>query len=348
MLILSEAEIRSLLDLDQLIDALAVAMAELSAGRASMPQRIAAWVQEREGVLAAMPAYVPAAHALTTKLVSLFPRNAGTSIPTHQAVVVVFDPQTGSPIALLDGTYITAMRTAACSALSARLLAPPNAAKLAILGTGVQARAHALCLTRVRPIREVRIATRDRDRAQRFADELARELPRDKEIALRAADSYQQAMDGADIVCACTHATQPVVRRAWLQPGIHITSVGYNVNGREIDDETVAASLVCVESRDAALAPPPAGTPDLLQPLSRGLITSEQMVELGELVIDSGVVPAAPAGKSQRSEAKKMGRSNRDQITLYKSVGVAVQDAAAAALVLAAAKQRGIGREVTL
>jgi alanine dehydrogenase len=331
VLVLSEAEVKSLLDIDRLIDALAVTMSELSAGRASMPQRIAARVPERDGVLGAMPAYVPAAHALTTKLVSLFPRNAGTPIPTHQAVIVAFDPETGSPTALLDGTYITAMRTAACSALSARLLAREDASVLAILGAGVQAHAHALCMTKVRQVREIRIATRDRNRAQQLADELARESPRDKQINLRVADSYEQAIKDADIICACTHATEPVVRRDWLRPGVHITSVGYNVNGREIDDETVAASLLCVESCDAALAPPPVGTPDLLQPIAHGLIRREQIVEIGELI--SGA---------------KSGRTGDDQITLYKSVGVAVQDAAAAALVLQAASKRNAGQEVRI
>ncbi|MDX6656159.1 MAG: hypothetical protein QOH62_952, partial [Solirubrobacteraceae bacterium] len=140
MLVISGGEVRALLDLDALIDALAGAMADLSSGRASVPARIAAMVPEREGFLAAMPGYVPSMGALTTKLVSLFPQNAGTPVPTHQAVIAAFDPETGSPIALLDGTEITAARTGACSALSARLLARDDASVLAVLGTGVQAR----------------------------------------------------------------------------------------------------------------------------------------------------------------------------------------------------------------
>ena len=143
VLVLSHDEVTALLNVDALIDALAPAMADLSAGRASVPERVGAVIPEVDGRLLAMPGYVPSQRSLVTKLVSLFPRNAGSALPTHQAVIVVFDPVTGEPAALLDGTVITAVRTGACSALSARLLAREDASVLAILGTGVQARSHA-------------------------------------------------------------------------------------------------------------------------------------------------------------------------------------------------------------
>lgn len=328
MLILSRDEVRALLDLDALVDVLAAAMADLSAGRASSPDRIAALVPRREGLVAAMPGYVPSQEALASKLVSLFPLNAGSSIPTHQAVIVVFDPQTGAPLALLDGNEITAARTAAASALSVRLLAREEGSVLAILGTGVQARSHAHAVVRVRPITEVRIAGRDRRKAQALAAALSAEL----ELSVDAAGSFEEAVDGADIVSATTHAANPVVRRRWLAPGTHITSVGMNPAGAELDDDTVVDSLVCVESRRVALAPFPTGSNDLTQPISAGKIGPDHIhAELGELV--SGAKP---------------GRTSAQQITLYKSVGVAVQDAAAAALVLAAARQAGAGREVTV
>ncbi len=259
---------------------------------------------------------------------SLFPANAGTPIPTHQAVIVMFDPQTGSPVALLDGTEITAARTAACSALSARLLAREDASVLAILGTGVQARAHARAVPRVRPIREIRVAGRDEAKARSLAAELAAELG----LIVRAAPSYEAALRDADIACATTHAMEPVVRRAWLHAGVHVTSVGYNPVGRELDDRTVADALVCVESRDAVLAPVPAGSSDLIEPIRDGVIGADHIhAELGELVLGT-----------------RPGRTSRDQISLYKSVGVAVQDAAAAAVVLGAARARDVGREVRL
>jgi ornithine cyclodeaminase len=260
--------------------------------------------------------------------VSLFPRNAGSAIPTHQAVIAVFDPDTGSPMALLDGTEITAVRTGACSALSVRLLAREDSSVLAVLGTGVQAGSHARAVVRVRPIAEVLIAGRDR----RKADALATELAGDLGVHVRAVDSYQEALEHADVVCATTHALEPVVRRDWLQPGAHVTSVGYNPAGREVDDQTIVDALVCVESRRAALAPVPAGSNDLTQPIRDGLITADHVhAELGEVV--SGA---------------KQGRGSAEQITLYKSVGVAVQDAAAAALVLTRARELGVGREVAL
>jgi ornithine cyclodeaminase len=265
---------------------------------------------------------------LASKLVSLFPRNAGTALPTHQALIVVFDPNSGEPVALLDGTAVTAARTGACSALSARLLAREDASVLAVLGTGVQARSHAHAMCRVRPIRQIRVAGRDPARSAALAAELSAALDTD----VRAAAGYAEAMDGADIVAATTHALEPVVRRPWLTPGAHITSVGYNPAGREIDDATVAEALVCVESREAALAPFPTGTNDLLRPIRDGVITADHVhAELGELV--AGTRP---------------GRESAGQITLYKSVGVAAQDVAAAALVVTAARERGIGGEITL
>jgi alanine dehydrogenase len=327
VLVLGRAEVRELLDLDALVDALADAMADLSAGEASAPPRVAAQVPEREAILGAMPGYVPSAGALTSKLVTLFPHNAGTAVPTHQAVIAAFDPADGSPVALLDGTEITAVRTAAGSALSARLLAREDATVLAVLGTGVQARSHARALVRVRSIAEVRVAGRNRARAEALAAELDRELA----PPIRAADSYEAALDGAGIACATTHAVEPAVRRAWLAPGVHVTSVGFTPEGREIDDATMSDALVCVESRGAVLAPPPAGSPDIIEPVRDGLVAEDAIVEVGELVAGS-----------------RPGRASPDQITLYKSVGVAVQDAAAAALVLAAARERGVGREVDL
>jgi alanine dehydrogenase len=325
MLLLSRAEVAGLLSVDALIDVLEPAMADLSAGRASVPPRTAAVVPEVDGRLLAMSASVPSQPALVTKLVSLFPRNAGTARPTHQAVIVVFDPATGTPVALLDGTEITAVRTAACSALSARLLAREDAAVLAVLGTGVQARAHARALPRVRPIREVRVAGHDIGRAAALADELRAEPA----LEVRAVDSYEEALDGADVVCATTVPGEPVVRRAWLGPGAHVCSVGWHPTGREVDDATVGDALVVVESRDAVLGP--TGSRDLLGPIEDGVLARDDIVELGEVI-----------------GGRHPGRSDAGQLTLYKSVGVAVQDATAAALVLAAARDTGAGREVQL
>jgi len=315
VIFLSEAEVHELLDLDELVDALAAAHRDLSAGDASMPPRIAAMVQERQALLGVMPAYLPSA-GLACKLVTLFPQNIDRH--THQAVIVVFDTENGTPLAVMDGRYITATRTAAGSALATRLLAREDAEVLALLGTGVQARSHARALPRVRAFSEIRVAGRDRSRAGALAEEIGPHA--------RAVSSYEEAIRGSDVVAATTHATEPIVRREWLSPGVHVNSVGLNPSGREVDGQTVADALLVVESRESALAPPPAGAPELV-----GVSPADVHAELGELVAGT-----------------KPGRSSQDEITLYKSVGVAVQDVAAAALVLAAAKERSVGRAIEL
>jgi ornithine cyclodeaminase len=328
MLVVNRAETESLLDPDALRQAVAAAMADVSAGRASMPARIAARVDEREALLAAMPGYLPALGGLGAKLVSLFPQNARRDIATHHAVVVIFDDQTGAPVALLDGSSITAARTAAASALSTELLARPSARTLAILGTGVQARAHALAVVRTRPFEEVRIAGRRRERVQALAEELGALLA----CPVVVARDWAEACAGADVVCATTHSPEPVVRRAALAPGTHVTSVGYNTAGREVDSDTVCAAVLMVESRAAVLAPPPSGANDIRIPIEEGRIGPDHIyAELGELV--AGTVPVPVAG---------------DRITLYKSVGVAAQDIAAARLVLERALAAGLGTTVDL
>lgn len=260
--------------------------------------------------------------------VTLFPKNAGLGLHTHQAAILAFDPDTGTPLAVMDGTSITAVRTAAGSVLATRLLARPDAAILAVLGTGVQARSHVGAMTRERRWTEVRVAGRDPRKAQRLADELADEPG----LAIRAVSSYAEALAGADVVCATTHASEPVVRREWLAAGTHVNSVGLSPAGPEVDATTVVDALVVVESRQQALAPWPAGLLELVDPLRDGLITPEHIhAELGELVAGT-----------------RSGRTAADQITLYKSGGVAVQDAAAAALVLAAAAERNAGIEIDL
>jgi ornithine cyclodeaminase len=313
------------LDLDELVDALATAMMDLSAGRASMPARVAAGVADRRGLLAAMPAYLPSMSALTTKLVSLFPDNQDR--PTHQALICCFDPGNGSPLALMDGTYVTATRTAAGSALATKLLARPDATVVSVIGTGVQARSHALALIRLPGVQLVRIAGRDQPKVTAVVRELVA-----IGIPAEAAPSIEDAVRSADVVCVATHADQPVVRRPWLRPGTHVNSVGYNTEGEgEVDAETIRDALVVVESRAAALAAPPSGAVELRRAIQAGVIDVSHVHEIGELA----------AGQAK-------GRSDDTQLTLYKSVGVAVQDSAAAALILAAAHARGVGTDVEI
>ena len=294
MLVLTRTEVESLLDLDKLVDALAVAHRELSADTAKLVPRVGVW--SGKGVLGAMPGYAPTA-GMGCKLVTLFEGNRDR--PTHQALIALVDPATGTPTALMDGTYITAMRTAAAAALATKLLSRPDSHVLAILGTGVQSKAAEEMFPRVRDFSEIRVAGRG---------------------------EYEEAVRGADVVHCTTGSPDPIVRYEWLSPGAHVSSVGYGHGGSELDPAIVsAADLVAVEQRDSAFAPLPAGAPEL-DPLGR-----DGVVELGEII----------AGTSD-------GRTSEEEITLYKSVGVVVQDLAAAALVLDAARARGAGSEIEL
>jgi ornithine cyclodeaminase len=309
MLVLTRSDVEELLDLDELMGALARAHEELSSGATSMPPRIAAMTAK--GLLGAMPAYLPSA-GLGCKLVTLFPHN--TDRPSHQAAIVLFDPENGSPIALMDGTYITATRTAAAAALAARLLARADAKILAIIGTGVQARTHARAFAPVRDWAEIWIAGRDREKTTALAAELG-----------ARATSFEDAVRGADVVAAATHSAEPVVRAEWVAPGTHVSSVGYNAPGSELDPELVRAATIVVESRESSFAPPPGGAPEL-----------------------SGIDPASVAELGELVSGSRRGRATPVEITLYKSVGVAVQDIAAAALVLASAREREVGLEIEL
>jgi len=310
MLVLTRSDVESLLDLDELVGALARAHEELSSGAVSMPPRIAAMATD--GLLGAMPAYSPSA-GLGCKLVTLFPHN--TDRPTHQAAIVLFDPDSGTPVALMDGTHITSTRTAAAAALAARLLARSNAQVLAILGSGVQARSHAQAFAGVREWTEIRIAGRNPAKAEALAAELG----------ATACPSFEAAVRGADVVAATTHSAEPVVRAEWVAPGAHVSSVGYNAPGSELDPALVRAATIVVESRDSSFAPPPGGAPELAD------VDRASVAELGEVL-----------------DGSRRGRTTPVEITLYKSVGVAVQDLAAAALVLAAARERGTGLEIEL
>ena len=339
MRFLSASEVEALLDLDALVDAVATAMADLSAGRASVPARIAALVPERDALLAAMPAYLPSANALTTKLVSLFPQNRDR--PTHQALICVFDPATGTPAAVMDGRVITEARTAAGSALSARFLARDDARTFAVIGTGAQAHAHARALARDARVDRLLLAGRRQDAVEALADAVRGELAGTGPGALRGgrrvevvvAPSVESAVREADVVSAATHAADPVLSRAWLRPGTHVTSVGFNSSGEgEVDAETVRDAVLVVESRSAAFAPPPTGAVELARAVQRGIIGPDHArAEIGELV--AGTVT---------------GRRDAAEITLYKSVGVAAQDAAAAMLVLRAAEAHGVGTTISL
>jgi ornithine cyclodeaminase/alanine dehydrogenase-like protein (mu-crystallin family) len=325
--VLSGADVETALDGDALVDALAGAFVRLSEGRVSMPTRVGVDVPGRGSVLL-MGAHRHDADSLAVKLVSLYAHQAPGGPPAHQAAIVVFDAHTGTPTALMDGTAITALRTAAASRLATRLLARADARSLAVVGTGVQARAHVRALARERDFASIRIGGRRADAAAALAAELHIETG----APVAAADSIEAAVHGADVVCVATAAQEPVLERDWLAAGAHVNSVGFTTSGRELAPAVVRDALVVVESRAAALAPAPAGSTDLLWAIRDGVIDEGHLhAELGELV--SGARPGRTAG---------------DQLTLYKSVGVGIEDDAAAALALEGARERGLGTDVEL
>jgi alanine dehydrogenase len=305
---LSRADVERLLDIDSMLDALGKALVVFSSGITSVPPRSAARVADR-GLLGLMAGYVPGI-ALEVKLVSVFPANHHHDLPSHQGLIAIFDEETGTPLAVMDGTYITAIRTGGTAALAARLLARDDASVLAILGAGVQGASHLETFTRVRDFKEVRIASRNADTARALAARHPRAV---------VADSFEAAVRGADVVACCTDAREPILSRAWLKPGVHVSSVG-GTFGPELDGPTIAAGRVFVEWRGAATNPPPAGAVEL-QGLDVAGIT-----EVGEVLAGT-----------------KPGRRSDDEITIYKSTGHAVEDAATARLVYDRAKADGVG-----
>jgi alanine dehydrogenase len=312
LLVLSEAEVAGLLDLEELLAALGDALVALSAGRSSVPPRVAA--STGDGILGAMPVHLPGV-ALAAKLVSVFPGNHARDLPSHQALIAMFDPADGRPLAVLDGTRITAARTGATAAVAAGALARPDAAVLAILGAGVQGRSHLDAFPLVRDFREIRVASRTSGHAAALAE---------LHPLARAVGSFEEAVAGADVVACCTDAREPVLEAGWLAPGAHVSSVGGSF-GPELGQEVVRGGRVFVEWRGAAANPPPAGAHEL-QGLDPATLT-----EVGEVL--AGTRP---------------GRTAPGELTVYKSTGHAVEDAAAADLVYRRALASGAGVRVRI
>lgn len=298
LLYLSRADVEKLLDLDAMLDALADAFVVYSSGVTSVPPRIAARVGDH-GLLGAMAGYVPGV-ALETKLVSVFPENDAKGIPSHQALIGLFDETNGTPLAVMDATYITAIRTGGAAAVATRVLARDDATVLAILGAGAQGWSHLQTFPRVRDFKEIRIASRNPERAKSLAERSSRAL---------AVASFEDAVRGADVVACCTDAREPILRREWLAPGTHVSAIG-GTFGRELDRETVEACRVFVEWRGAVTNAPPAGAHEL-----QGL-DGDSVTEIGEVI-----------------SGRRQGRTSAEELTLYKSTGHAVEDAATARLV---------------
>ena len=330
MLILTADEVRQALPMPETIQAMKRAYASLSDGMAAVPLRTRLSIPGQNAVSLFMPAYVEidgGENALAVKVVSLFPKNPERQrrLELIQAAVLVLDAETGQTMALLEGSSLTAIRTGAGSGAAIDLLARPDSAVVAVFGAGAQGRTQLEAACSVRKIEKAWVFDPAIKRAEVFVAEMAGKggIPSD----LRVANSASQALANADIICTATTASSPVFADADLKPGAHISAIGsYTPEMQEVPAETVARALVVVDSRDATLEE----TGDLLKPMRAGLFGADHIAaELGEIVL-----------------GRKPGRSSDEQITFFKSVGVAVQDAMAAQLALENARRDRLGANV--
>jgi ornithine cyclodeaminase/alanine dehydrogenase-like protein (mu-crystallin family) len=325
-LLLSEADVKRVLSMADLIEAMEPTLAAFSARQVEQPLRTVLQAgSQKPGFFGVMPAFIPATGALGTKLVTVFASNAEAGLPTHLATIVLLDSATGALLAIMDGRYITEARTAAVSAVATRHLANADAGTLAIIGSGVQARSHLEALSHVRTLADVRVWSPDAGRRAAFV----REMKTAVHVPLSEARSARQAVDGASIVVLATSSRDPVIESDWVSPGTHVCAVGAcRPDQREMDSALVARARVFVDSRVAALAE--AG--DLVIPIRDGAIAAEHIAgELGELA--AGAVA---------------GRESPAQVTIFKSLGLAVEDVAAAHIAYQRANARGLGTVLAL
>lgn len=324
-LLLREADVRQLLSMEDTISLMEDALRAFSTGGVVQPVRTAVPVQPHAGFLALMPAYLTAQEALGAKAVTFFPKNAGRGLPTHMAVVLLWDHATGELLAMLDGRLITEVRTAATSAAATKVLAVPEAATLGILGAGVQARSHLEALNLVMRLARVRVWSRTAQRARAFAEEMTQH----HRIPVEAVATREEAVGGAQIIVTVTSSQTPVLNGEWVAPGTHINAVGApRPDWRELDSALVARASLFVDSRAGALVE----SGDVLLAMREGAITEAHIRgEIGEVL----------AGKVE-------GRRTPEEITLFKSLGMAVEDVATARWVYERAKARGVGQRIEL
>jgi alanine dehydrogenase len=325
MLVLSEKQVQSLIDIEELISTLEKAHVQYSTGKAVMPVRLVVPLPEIQGRITSMPGFLNVDRALGMKVVTYFPDNPKGGLPGILATIMLFSAETGKLIATMDGSYITAIRTACASAMATKALANPQTPVLGILGAGVQARAHIEALTRVRSIERIRIYSPSGMGAPGIKNDMEPIV----KIPIEVARSAEEAVRDADLVATVTTAKQPIVNRQWLKSGAHINAVGsHRPDLREIDGATLARSKIVVDSREAVMAE----CGDILLAIKENNISSDSIhAEIGEVL--AGV---------------KSGRTSAGEITLYKSVGIAIQDVAAANLVYRKALELKIGTNVEI
>jgi alanine dehydrogenase len=322
--LLTETDVKAVLTMDDLIEAMSSALMRFSTGHVTQPVRTVIPVGGEHAFVGVMPALATDPPALGAKFVTVFSANAAKGLPTHLASIVLLDPETGALLALLDGRYITEARTAAVSAVSSRLLARRTAGSLAIIGSGVQARSHVEALARVHRLRQVTVWSPNRLHRDEFAAWAKTATP----CICTAVDHAGEAVVGADLIVLVTSSPTPVLESGWVKPGAHVISVGAcRPTQREMDPTLTARARLFVDSRAAALVE----SGDVVMGIQEGRFGADHVVaELGEVV------------------AGAVGRRNDAEVTIFKSLGMAVEDVTAADLAYRRALEKGLGTDLTL
>lgn len=325
VLIINQSEVPQLLPMSECMDVMAEALKSLAQGNAILPLRPVMWLPEKVGALGMMPSYLGDIQRFGLKIVSVFPHNHGTEYDSHQGAVMLFEAQHGRLLAIMDSSSITGIRTAAVSGVATRLLARPEASDLAILGSGVQAGSHLEAMLLARSIKRVRVWSRNADHARAFAERAGQRHG----LKIEVCASVQEAVTHAHIICTTTAAPEPILMGDWLAPGTHINAVGSSVPfTRELDTAAVVKSRLFVDRRESTVNE--AG--DFLFPKKEGAISDDHIQgEIGDLLL----------GKIE-------GRKSLDEITLYKSLGLAIEDLASAQHVYTKALEKGMGVAVEL
>jgi alanine dehydrogenase len=306
-LMVNHKEVEQWLPMGECMDVMAETLKMLSRGNAVNPLRHAMWLPDKSGLIGMMPAYLGDTEVMGLKAISVFPGNHTTDYDSHQGTVILFETVNGRLLALMDASKITAIRTAAVSGVATRLLAREDASDLAILGSGVQAETHLEAMRIARQITGVRVWSQQFDHAQKFADQASA----GNGIPISAFETVKEAVDGADIICTVTSATEPILQGDWISPGTHINAVGSSVAfARELDTAAVVKSKLFVDRRESTLNE--AG--DFLFPKKEGAIDDGHIRgEIGDILLD-----------------RIGGRASSEEITLFKSLGLAAEDVAAA------------------
>lgn len=322
LLVLPHDDVKRLLPMDDCIELMAEVLADLARGSVWQPLRFVIRPPDEPSLMGLMPGHRSQPQpAYGLKVICIFPGNPAKGIDAHQGGVLLFDGETGVPRALLDASAVTEIRTAAVSGVATRLLAREDAKELAILGSGVQARSHLEAMAKVRPFARARVWSRTPEHARAFAAEAAAPFP------VEATATAEDTVRGADVVVTATSAREPVVTHEWLAPGAHVNAVGSSIpTARELDADTVAAAALFADTRESMLNE---GGDYLFAVEERGIGPEHIRAELGEVLI-----------------GEREGRRSADELTVFKSLGVAVEDLAAAELVYARAREAGAGTAV--